>query len=301
MEEHPYQLWGIGVPENMSDSQEIMNGHYRMAIDNLNLAGSCILEVNRRNLVEGQTLDFYPGKVFETKGPPGQSVYSIGFNNTAPSHIQLVDKAREFADEETGIFSYSYGSTAVNSAPRTASGTSMLMGASALSIKTIVKNLDTHLLQPLGQALFNWNMRYNSEDVEIRGDMKVVAKGTISLMQKEVVSQRLLSLMQVAGNPQAAPFINMEYILKELARSMDLDSDKIVNDPKMAQLYAQIQGQMNANQGTGAGLSSPNQGGGMGSPQQATGGIDPRDSTGRGGGNIGMGASPSPGEATFSG
>ncbi len=32
---NPYQFFGIGVPENMEDSQQIMNGHARMAIDNL--------------------------------------------------------------------------------------------------------------------------------------------------------------------------------------------------------------------------------------------------------------------------
>lgn len=303
MEEHPYQLWGIGVPENMSDSQEIMNGHYRMAIDNLNYAGSCILEVNRRNLVEGQTLDMYPGKVFETKGAPGQSVYSIGFNNTAPSHIQMVDKAREFADEETGIFGYSYGSTAVNSAPRTASGTSMLMGASSLSIKSIVKNLDAHLLQPLGQAMFNWNMQFNSHDIDIRGDMKVIAKGTLAFMQKEVITQRLLSLIQVGSSPIMAPFLNAEYAFKELARNMDLDPEKMVNDPESAQLYAQLIGQMNVNQqqGPSQGASPANPGGNMGGPQPATGGINPGDNTGGGGSNIGVGSAPIPGEAQFSG
>ena len=39
-EKNPYQFFGIGVPENMDDAQSIMNGHARMAIDNLALAGN---------------------------------------------------------------------------------------------------------------------------------------------------------------------------------------------------------------------------------------------------------------------
>ena len=34
-ERNPYNFFGIGIAENMDDSQQIMNGHARMAIDNL--------------------------------------------------------------------------------------------------------------------------------------------------------------------------------------------------------------------------------------------------------------------------
>ena len=44
-ERNPYNFFGIGVAENMDDSQQIMNGHARMAIDNLALSGSLIFDV----------------------------------------------------------------------------------------------------------------------------------------------------------------------------------------------------------------------------------------------------------------
>ena len=34
---NPYQFFGVGIPENMQDSQQVMNGHARMAIDNLEI------------------------------------------------------------------------------------------------------------------------------------------------------------------------------------------------------------------------------------------------------------------------
>ena len=39
---NPYQFFGIGIPENMEDSQQVMSGHARMAIDNLALAGNLV-------------------------------------------------------------------------------------------------------------------------------------------------------------------------------------------------------------------------------------------------------------------
>lgn len=301
-EAHPHQLWGIGVPENMSDSQALMNGHVRMSIDNLNLAGNVMLEVNESKFSPGQDFSVWPGKTWRTQGPPGQSIFPIQFNNTAPAHIQMYDKARQLADEETGLPSYAHGQTGVSGMSRTAAGMSMLMSAAALNIKTVVKNIDRYGLEPMGNAYFQWNMQFNSENVEIRGDLKIVAKGTSSLMQKEVQTQRLLQLVQVASNPLMAPFLNTEYAFRQIAISMGLDPDKIVNDPKTAALYAQIMGQANGTQ-QGAGAPTPNgpDQGGQNVPQGAPGNLSTTDSSGGGGSGIGVGSTAMPGESGFSG
>jgi hypothetical protein len=71
-EANPYGFFGIGMAENMDDSQTLMNGFMRMAVDNAVLSGNLIFEVDETYLVPGQDLDFYPGKVFRRSGePPG--------------------------------------------------------------------------------------------------------------------------------------------------------------------------------------------------------------------------------------
>jgi len=303
-ETHPHQLWGIGVPENMADSQALMNGHIRMSIDNLNLAGNMMLEVNEGKFSPGQDFSVWPGKVWRTSGSPQQSIFPLQFNNTAPAHIQMYDKARQLADEETGLPSYAHGQTGVSGMSRTAAGMSMLMSAAALNIKTVVKNIDRYGLEPLGNAYFQWNMQFNSENVEIRGDLKIVAKGTSSLMQKEVQTQRLLQLVQVASNPLMAPFLNTEYAFRQIAISMGLDPDKIVNDPKTAALYAQIMGMTGQNgtgQGTGAEAGGAESTGSQGGAEKPPGNLASSDTSGGGGGNSGVGNTAMPGEAGFSG
>lgn len=296
------QIWGVGIPENMKDTQAIMNGHLRMAIDNLRLAGSVMLEVNENQLVPGQDMTIYPGKIWRKQGgAPGQSIYSLQVNNTSQSHLMMFDKARQLADEAVGLPSFSHGQTGVSGTGRTAAGISMLMTAAAGSIKTVIKNFDRYLLEPLGNAMFQWNMQFNEENVTIRGDVKIVATGTKSLMQKEVLTQRLLSFLQLtSGNPATQVLVNVPYIIKQLAISMDLDADKIVNDPQMAALYAELMSKANGNiQGTGN-ETVPNAGSqGPGNPP--SGGINPADPTGAGGGQIGVGSAPGPGQAGFSG
>lgn len=302
---HPYQPYGIGVAENMEDSQVAINGLARMAIDNLNLAGNIYLDVDENALVAGETFELFPGKVFRRQGgQPGQAVFGIQLPNTAPQIMQVFQQFRQFCDEETGIPSYSHGQTGVSGTTRTASGMSMLMGASALNIKTVIKNLDDYMLKPLGEAMFAWNMQFNEEDeIPVRGDLEIRARGTSALMQKEVRSQRLLTFGQVAGGNQATlALTRWSTWLKEVAESLDIEPEKLINDPQTASIYARLIG---LQQGPGAGGGTQpgaigTQSGAMGGPGGMAAGANSQDTSGSGGGNIGTGSAPGPGESGFS-
>ena len=302
-ERNPYSFFGIGVAENMDDSQKIMNGHARMAIDNLALSGSLVFDVDETALVGGQSMEIYPGKVFRRQaGVPGTAINGLKFPNTSQENMMMFDKFRQLADEQTGIPSYSHGQTGVQSMTRTASGMSMLLGAASLNIKTVIKNLDDFLLKPLGEAYFQWNMQFLESDLGVEGDLEVKATGTNSLMQKEVRSQRLTMFLQTAANPAVAPFIKINKLISELAYSLDLDPDELLNDPEEAAMMAQIIGMQNAGQATGAeagpiGQEQEGMGAAGGVPQQ------PQElgATGTGGGNIGTGNVSQPGEDEFAG
>jgi hypothetical protein len=295
---NPYQFFGVGVPENMEDSQQVMNGHARMAIDNLALAGNLVFDVDETMLVPGQDMKVFPGKIFRRQsGQTGQAVHGVKFPNTAYENLQMFDKFRQLADEATGIPSYSHGATGVQSTTRTASGMSMLMGAAALSIKTVIKNIDDYLLKPLGQSLFYWNMQFNDNVPIIKGDLEIKAQGTSSLMQKEVRSQRLMTFMQTASNPALAPFVRWHTCLTEIAKSLDIDPDQLINDPEKAAIYAQIMGMANGNQNNTAAAGGQGQ---MGQTGPVPAGASPTDPSGAGGSNIGTGNVPMPGEAGFS-
>ena len=302
-ERNPYNFFGIGVAENMDDSQQIMNGHARMAIDNLAMAGSLVFDVDESALVGGQSMEIYPGKIFRRQaGIPGQSIHGLKFPNTAPENMMMFDKFRQLADEQTGIPSYSHGQTGVQSMTRTASGMSMLLGAASLNIKTVVKNLDDFLLKPLGEAFFQWNMQFFEGSLDVEGDLEVRATGTNSLMQKEVRSQRLTMFLQTAQSPAIAPFVKISKLVSELAYSLDLDPDEILNDPEEAAIMAQIIGMQNAGQNIGTETDSVGeQQGAMGSLAGTP--VEPQElgPTGTGGGNIGIGNVPVAGEDNFSG
>jgi hypothetical protein len=303
-ERNPYSFFGIGVAENMDDSQQIMNGHARMAIDNLAMSGSLVFEVDESMLAGGQSMEIYPGKIFRRQaGMPGQSIHGLKFPNTSQENMMMFDKFRQLADEQTGIPSYSHGQTGVQSMTRTASGMSMLLGAASLNIKTVVKNLDDFLLRPLGQAYFQWNMQFFEGELATQGDLEIKAMGTNSLMQKEVRSQRLTMFLQTAQNPAVAPFVKMSKLISELAYSLDLDPDEILNDPEEAAIAAQIIGMQNnvGQQAQAEAQAGGQPSGPMGSPNGVPQSGPDVGATGTGDGNIGTGSVPQAGESEFSG
>ena len=116
-------------------------------------------------------------------------------------------------------------------------------------------------------------------------------------MQKEVRSQRLITFMQTASNPALAPFVRWHTCLKEIAKSLDIDPDQLINDPEKAAIYAQIMGMANGNQNNTAAAGGQDQ---MGQTGPISPGASPTDPSGAGGGNIGTGNVPMPGEAGFS-
>jgi hypothetical protein len=295
-EMNPYSFFGIGVAENMEDTQVLMNGFMRLAVDNAVLSSNVVFEVDEANLRPGQDLKVYPGKVFvRSSGAPGQAIFATKYPNVTNETLALFDKARILSDESTGFPSYAHGQTEIQGVGRTASGISMLMNAANGGIRSVVKNIDDYLLGPLGKAFFAFNMQFDFDDT-IKGDLEVVARGTESLMANEVRSQRLMQFLGVVSNPLLAPFAKMDVIVREIAKSLDLDPDKIVNNIGEAAVQAEVMKGMLGGQGNAA----PQPGSSTPSMPKPPAGAQANDPSGGGGGSIGAGMAPTPGEPGFS-
>jgi len=91
--------------------------------------------------------------------------------------------------------------------------------------------------------------------------------------------------MQISSSPALAPFAKFQYIIREIAKSLELDPDKVTNNMDEAAIQAELM--------KGFQQAQPEQG--------APAGANPVDPTGAGGGNIGTGQAPLPQEQGFSG
>ena len=107
-----------------------------------------------------------------------------------------------------------------------------------------------------------------------------------------------MQFLGVVQNPVLAPFAKMDYIIREIANSMDLDPDKVVNSMQDAAVQAEILKKFQEENPP----PPPPQGAPGQAPQGAVpAGAQAQDTQGSGGGQIGTGTAPTPGEQGFTG
>lgn len=265
-ERTPHQFWGTGVPRMMRDSQGTMNAATRIWLDNLALSSGPMCEVNTDLLAAGEDpTDIHPWRVFLREGGDGSMPAVRWYQPVANANglNQIVEIFRRFADETTSLPSYTHGEQTAG-LNKTATGMSMLMGAANVALKSTIKNIDDFLMEPMIKALYHWNMEFNSKDY-IKGDLKIVARGSTALVQKEVQSQRLLQFLSLVSNPMDSGSVDRNQLIRDIAKSMDIDPDEIVKSEEQIALEQQQAIQAQMLQGAGAVGPSPLGDAGMGS------------------------------------
>lgn len=113
----------------------------------------------------------------------------------------------------------------------TASGLSMLMQAASKSIKFALSNIDTYIVLPAVESLYIFNMQY-SDDESIKGDLKVIAKGALSLVAKEQLQIRRTEFLNMIGSNQMYSDIlgkrRIAYLLRDAVRTLEMPIDDII-------------------------------------------------------------------------
>ena len=268
-ERSPHQFWGTGVPRMMRDSQGTMNTATRIWLDNMALSSGPMVEVNTDLLAAGEDpTDIHPWRVFLREGGDGSMPAVRWYQPVANANglNQIVEIFRRFADETTSLPSYTHGEQ-TQGLNKTATGMSMLMGAANIALKSTIKNIDDFLIEPMIESLFHFNMEFGTNE-KSKGDLRIVARGSTSLVQKEIQSQRLLQFLSIVGD-NAGGVIKQNELLREIASSMDIDPSKIMKTEEQMALEQQQQQQLlqaQMQQAASAGGPPPQGDAGMGAP-----------------------------------
>lgn len=254
-EDVPHSFWGVALPEIMRDNQIMCNAAARSIANNMAVASGPQVEVTVDRLPDGEQItEIYPWKIWQaTSDRTGGGQPAVRFFQPTINAQELMAVFMQFAkmaDEVTGIPNYVYGSSAVSGAGRTASGLSMLMDNASKGIKQAISAIDV-VVAGVVQRLYVHNMMFDS-DPFIKGDFKVVAKGAIGLLHKETLQMRRNEFLMATANPIDSQITGAEgraYLLREAARGLQMDTNKIVPDQNtMEQQQIQMKAQMLAQQ-----------------------------------------------------
>jgi hypothetical protein len=235
-EEVPGQFWGNSVADIVRDSQDVCNAAARAVVNNMGIASGPQVVVNVDRLPPGEKItSMHPWKIWQvnTDMMSNNTQMPITFFQPDSNVQQLMTIFKQFsdmADEYSGLPKYMIGDGTQGGVGRTATGLSMLIGNAGKVIKQVIANIDTNVLTPLLERLYLHNMLY-SDNPEIKGDVQIVARGALSMMIKDTAQLRRNEFLAATANPIDMQIIGVKgraALLREAARSLDMDPDEIV-------------------------------------------------------------------------
>lgn len=236
-EEIPGTFWGNSPADLIRDAQTVVNAAARALVNNMGLASGPQVVVNVDRLASGEDVtQLRPWRIWQvTSDPMGngtQQQIPITFTqpkSNVPELSGIIQTFMNLADEWSGIPKYLTGD-APGGAGRTASGLSMLMSNAGKALKQVVANVDTYVMRPMLERLHYWNMRYG-DDPDLKGDINIVVRGANALVAQEAAQVRRTEFLGQTLNPVDMQIIGPEgraQVLREVAKGLDLDTDRIV-------------------------------------------------------------------------
>lgn len=263
----PGVFWGNSVVDLCADSQRMCNAAARALANNMGISSGPQAYVNVDRLPSGEDVtEMYPWKIWQvTSDPMGGGADPVKFFQPQSNAQELMTIFQHFsvrADEDTGIPRYMTGESPSGGAGRTASGLSMLLGNASKTIKQVVANVDMDIIKPIIERLYDHNMQF-SDDEELKGDVRVVARGATSIMLKESAQVRRNEFLQIVSqNPVLSQIVGMEGIatlLREAAKTLDMPNvDKIVPNLDKVKLMTMLQQNLAAVQAQNGQQGGPN-------------------------------------------
>jgi len=226
-------LTGVGLPEEVRDSQMSLCASTRALMDNMAASAGPITEVNTSLLPRGRK-SIGPVHAFmtvEREGDGAEANYPALRQLTTDSHVQdilpIISMQRQQLDIESNLPAYTMGAMQqpLGEAFRTTNNMSMMMGSANMVTKDTVRAFDKFTTSLVG-AMLKWNMEFNPNE-ELKGDYQVRAKGNLSLVAKEVRGAALDQFVMTL-TPEERAILDTYGLLIDRLKARDLPVDRVL-------------------------------------------------------------------------
>jgi len=234
-------LTGIGLPEEVRDSQMSLCVDSRMLMDNMAAIAGPIFEVNTSLMAKGRKSigPIHSFMTIEREGDDITAQYPAVRPIVTQSHVteimSAIEMHRQQLDVESNLPAYTMGGMQqpLGEAFRTTSNMSMMHGSANMVTKDTVRAFDKFTTSLL-TSLLKWNMEFNEKE-DIKGDYQVVAKGNLSLVAKEVRGAALDQFVTTLS-PEERAIIDTYGLLLDRLKSRDLPTDRLLPKEEAKQI-----------------------------------------------------------------
>ena len=212
---NPASVFGFGLPYATRDSQRMANAAWRQVADNSALTALPMFIVGSGLTPQNGNNQIGPGKIWRAENyglgmEMSQLLSVVEIPNHVPEFLRILDTARGLMDQEAMMPAIAQGD--VTRAQPTSAGTSTLANAANAPMRRLAKCWDDNVTVPLIGRFFEWVMAYDPDE-SAKGDHQVVAKGSTTLLSREVEANTLLTLQATwAADENAARRLRPDFM-----------------------------------------------------------------------------------------
>ena len=201
----PNKFWGRGIAEKGYNPQKALDAELRARIDTLALTTHPMMGVDATRLPRGVKFEVKAGKTILTNGDPRQTLMPLNFGSLSQSSFTEAAELERMVQMGTGAMD-SATSNSANPRNSTASGMSMMQGASIKRQKRTIMNFQENYLIPLVEKAAFRYMQFVPERYPT-GDYKFFAYSSMGIMAKELEMTQMIQLLSMTQ--QGTPPFNL--------------------------------------------------------------------------------------------
>lgn len=256
-EKVPSSFWGASPAMKLRDTQRVCTASVRALVRNMQYSSGPIGEVRKGAVKDGHapnaiiphTIRVVEEDTFGS-GAPAYRFYTVP--SLSNELVALFDKFMGYGYELIGIPRVAFGSPqGLGTLGRTAGGVSIILNQSTKAIKQALRMIESGLIEPVVQEFINYEIR-TSNDPDIRGDIRVYARGVSGLMEQESKNgdlewalQSISSMVGVIDPTTQQPIVPataVQRILYTMFKNKGLSTEGIFPDFDRQEAFGEIAG-----------------------------------------------------------
>ena len=212
--EYPYDIltwerregspWGVGVSRIMRDAQRVVNAGIRNMMDNAGLSGGVQVGV-KKGSIKPMNGDWQLKNVtfWELTDDDAKSINDCLSFHQIPSLqeelMRIIQFGQKMAEDVTGMPLLLQGQT--GDAPDTVGGMQLLNKNATATRRMIARKVDSELTEPHIRRYYEWLLMYGEDEAE-KGDFTIDARGSQSLVERDIARSFAIQMVEHAKEPQ---------------------------------------------------------------------------------------------------
>lgn len=221
-------IWGYGVPYLMRAQQRVLNAAWRQMMDNAGVTSgpqivvkpSVIQPADKQWQLSARKIWYATDDLDDVR----KAFAAFEFNSHQNELSNIIQMAMQLADAETGVPTLMQGEQ--GTAPDTVGGMQMLMTSANVVLKRLVKQFDDMVTKPHIRRYYDWNMLY-SEDDAIKGDFSIDARGSSTLVVRDIQNQAFLQLLAAGANPIYGKYLDAKKLFERALQAQHVDPAEV--------------------------------------------------------------------------